>query len=131
MSRANGSGRKDVTIRAPIAAAGVRAGAAGVPIPAAPPGVMAMTAEEVVALQGSRIRELETQLNAQQLAASTFANAIACLALMLAEAEGRTWDSKAVVPRTLIERFDGAHLALDEDAERALHVTVTERGETQ
>lgn len=94
---------------------------------------MTMAPEDVIAAQQAQIRELQGKLVGQELAASTFANIICCMAAMFQhgmDAVGGAVDFDAghvTVTRGLIDRMDGAKVALEETGDRDIKVTITER----
>jgi hypothetical protein len=114
------NGRRDVTIRVPPAVAKPRATLPNTP---------EIGPEELCKLQAARIRELERELSSQQIAASTMANIAAC-ATSLAVAQGYGLGTNELrLDRSLLDRMDGAKIALSETADSDVVVSITERAD--
>lgn len=123
------NGRRDVTVRAPIALASATG---GVPLSAAElaaaQGVQ-LDPRDMLSAQQAEIRELRRELAIQMETAGKFANLVACLTAKLLAVQGREnpADFAVVVEQSLALRFDGVKVALTHTSGGDIKVQITER----
>lgn len=75
-----------------------------------------LTPQDVIALQAARIRELESDLSAKTVAASTIANIASCLVRIYGDQD------RVTVPRATSDRMRGSQLTVSENVDGDIEV---------